>query len=151
MGHGTVPALFRAEINRQKLGIAVEGKYSTGQKELRIIGRLNHVMKRHRLVIHQEVIEQDMKACRKLKNNGPEFSLFYQLSNVTPDRGSLAHDDRVEALAGMVAMFTAALEVDEEANAEKRKLDDWKQFMQNPMGIPGGYSKSRSSRRRRTR
>lgn len=151
MGHGTVPALFRAEINRQKLGIAVEGKYSTGQKELRIIGRLNHVMKRHRLVIHQEVIEQDMKACRKLKNNGPEFSLFYQLSNVTPDRGSLAHDDRVEALAGMVAMFTAALEVDEEANAEKRKLDDWKQFMQNPMGIPGGCSKSRSNGRRRTR
>jgi hypothetical protein len=56
--------------------------------------------------------------------------LLYQLTHLTKDRGSLTHDDRVDAVAGAVAHFQRAMMMDvdqaakamrdEEINAEIR-------------------------------
>lgn len=73
------------------------------QKEKRIIDILEPVLSQHRLVVSRSVIEEDTKT------EDPRYSLFYQLTRITRDRGALVHDDRLDALAGAVAYWMESL------------------------------------------
>lgn len=75
----------------------VEGDWAKGQKELRIIDTLEPVLSTHRLVIDESLVRQDTK------QDDPVYSLMYQLTHVTKDRGSLKHDDRLDCVAAAVA------------------------------------------------
>ena len=106
-----------------------EVKHST-QKEARIIDTLEPVMSTHRLIVDQKVIEQDYRTAE----NDIKFSLFYQMTRITRDRGALAHDDRLDALAMAVAYWVEHLSKDQskvqEAHKEKllqKELKRWKQ------------------------
>lgn len=70
------------------------------QKEKRIIDTLEPVLNQHRLIVCESVVKEDFK------EEDLHRQLFYQLSRITSDRGSLRHDDRLDALAGAVAYFT---------------------------------------------
>lgn len=75
-----------------------EAEWSRAQKEARIIDTLEPIMTLHRLVVDERVARDP--------------TLMYQLTHLTRDRGSLQHDDRVDALAGAVARFTSTLMLD---------------------------------------
>jgi hypothetical protein len=67
---------------------------------------------------------------------------MYQLTHITRDRGSLTHDDRVDALAGAVARFTSTLALDVNDAAEGQReaellqsLEDFAESF-NSMGSP---------------
>jgi hypothetical protein len=51
------------------------------------------------------------------------YSFLYQLTHLTKDRGSLTHDDRVDAVAGAVAHFQRAMmmDVDQAAKAMREE------------------------------
>lgn len=134
MGHGTVTNMYRGEIKKQGLTIGCEGVYSSGQKEVRIINRLGPIMQRHRVVIHWSVVEQDLRLCRGMANGGREFSLFWQMQNLTQDRQSIPHDDRIETLAAAVYLHAEVLQQDENEEAEKRVTAAAREFVANPMG-----------------
>ncbi len=157
MGHGLFEINLRAILASKKLSgsdrpefpdVGVVGEYSTGQKERRIIDSLVSAMQRHRIVIHPQVFTSDAlygKQHSMEKRKG--FSMFYQLANITTDRGSLSHDDRLEAMAGAVRHWKAVLVVDEDAAAKARELAGAKEFMANPMG----YDDHKRSKARGTR
>ena len=95
------------------------------QKERRIIDTLEPVMNSHKLVVDKRVVEQDFllskstyretsnKVSKVNNNSGPLsdtlredvggnnqlYQLFYQMSRLTADKGSLRHDDRLDALS----------------------------------------------------
>lgn len=84
----------------------VEEIHHTGQKERRIIDTLEPVLNQHRLVVDQKVIQDDFQGTQATYGtNFKDYQAFYQLSRITKDRGSLAHEDRLEALAMMVAYW----------------------------------------------
>lgn len=88
---------------------AVIGVHSTGQKEIRIIDALEPVMQHHRIVLDPAIAAQH-----------EVNSLGYQLVHMTKERDCQEHDDRVEALAGMVSQFTYALSTSpEQANIKR--------------------------------
>ena len=75
------------------------------QKERRIIDTLEPLMNTHRLIVCKSVIERDkddevssellgMSASQRAL-----YQLFYQMSRITFEKGSLRHDDRLDALA----------------------------------------------------
>jgi hypothetical protein len=97
----------------------IEEKRATGQKELRILDCLEPVMMQHRLIIDPRVIEDD----HKTSEDNPKYSGFYQMSRVTRDRGALAHDDRLDALAGAVAYWTEQMARDGKVEAELYRTD----------------------------
>lgn len=134
MGHGAVTNMFRGEINRQGLKIGCTGIYSSGQKEVRILNRLNPIMQRHRVVMHWSVLETDLRLCRGMANGGREYSLFYQMQNLTMQKDSIPHDDRVETLSAAVFLHAEVLAQDEGQEAEKRKQAVSREFLANPMG-----------------
>ncbi|MDO4708247.1 MAG: phage terminase large subunit [Pseudomonadota bacterium] len=61
-------------------------------KERRIIDTLEPVLNSHRLVVDASLLRHDQKTEK------PHYQLFYQLTRITKDRGSLRHDDRIEAV-----------------------------------------------------
>lgn len=134
MGHGTVTNMYRGEVKRQKLTMGCEGVYSSGQKEVRIINRLGPIMQRHRVVIHWSVVEEDLRLCRGMANGGREYSLFWQLQNLTQDRQSIPHDDRIETLSAAVYLHAEVLQQDEHEEAAKREAATAREFLANPMG-----------------
>lgn len=84
---------------------------SKGQKELRICDVLEPVLGSHKLVIQESLIEKDYRTALNADGTtDTSYSLLYQLTRITRERGSLAHDDRLDALAIGVQFFTDALE-----------------------------------------
>ncbi len=80
----------------------------TKQKELRIIDVLEPTLNQHRLVIPRQLIERDYLETEA----EPRRGLFYQLTRLTKDKGSLVHDDRLDALAIAVKYWVERLDVD---------------------------------------
>lgn len=136
MGHGLFEILLRAELAKHGAGhIQVTGEYSTGQKEKRIIDSLVGPMQRHRVIIHKAVFTSDYECSKSYSaEKRMMYSLWYQAANITTDRDSLEHDDRLECVAGAVRLWKGVFATDENKAAENRALSVIKQFLNNPMG-----------------
>jgi hypothetical protein len=101
------------------------------QKERRIIDTLEPVMNSHRLVVDEEVIKADI---RQLSDK-PYYSLFYQMTRITKERGALKHDDRIDVLAMAVNYFIESMSKDEvqslKSHEEELFNKDLETFMDN--------------------
>lgn len=93
------------------------------QKEQRIIDTLEPVMNQHRLIFDESVVREDMKYVGDKSEAGEsvKYSLFYQMTHITKDRGALKHDDRLDALAGAVAYWTDTMSRDTDRSIEDHK------------------------------
>lgn len=131
-GDGMYTQLLKPVLGRIYPCTVEEVKHST-QKEARIIDTLEPVMSTHRLVVDQKVIEKDFETAKDLK-----YSLFYQMTRLTKDRGALIHDDRLDALAMAVGYWTEAMARDRDKAADhiKQKFLDQelKKFMGGVLG-----------------
>lgn len=85
------------------------------QKELRIIDTLEPLLNQHRLIIDPSVIQDDYNTAMEhyTAEKAPQYMLFYQMSRLSKDKGSLRHDDRLDALAIACKYFIDALDVDQ--------------------------------------
>lgn len=144
MGHGLFEINLRAILAKRSVlepffkDVGVQGEYSTGQKERRIIDSLVSPMLRHRVIIHQQVFDSDILYGKQHSvEKRASYSLFNQLANITTDRQSLPKDDRLEAMAGCVRYHKAVLVQDEEKAAAVRSQKEAQAFIDNPMGYIG--------------
>ncbi|NJE35211.1 DNA maturase B [Megasphaera sp. SW808] len=102
----------------------IEPVKNRGQKELRIIDTLEPVMMRHKLIVNRPVIEADYKVFQQDYN----YSLIYQMTRLCRDKGALAHDDRLEAVAIGVAHFLENMDINESekiTEISEEELDRW--------------------------
>ena len=79
------------------------------QKELRIIDTLEPVLNQHRLVVDKSLIERDLRKALSTTDNKISYSLIYQLTHITKDKGSLIHDDSIDVLALVIAQWMRIL------------------------------------------
>lgn len=103
---------------------AMEEIRSKAQKEQRIIDTLEPVMMRHKMIVNKSVILNDYKTYEA----SPNYSLIYQMTRLTNQRGALAHDDRIDALTMAVEYFTDVMDRDYQTGMEERLddlLDQW--------------------------
>ena len=122
-GDGMFSKLFAPVINAIHPCRITEVK-NYAQKEARIIDTLEPVMMRHKLIIHKQVILDDYQ----VYENAPAYSLIYQMTRLSRDRGALAHDDRLDALCMAVAYWLAVMDRDEEIGMQEQieaKLEQW--------------------------
>lgn len=132
-GDGMFTALFKPVLQRiYPVTVDPDGVRHNTQKERRIIEALEPVMNQHRLVVDPKLIKSD--ADREDRNR----SLFYQMTRLTKERGSLLHDDCVDALAIAVKYWTDALSRDTEAalqsHREQLLMDELRSFEDNVFG-----------------
>ena len=100
---------------------------STVQKEKRIIDTLEPVMNQHRLIIDPQVIRDDLETTQGLPADvALSYRLIYQMTRVCRIKGSLRHDDRLDALTAAVAYFVEQMKLDQNKQENKRKLNEFK-------------------------
>lgn len=115
-GDGMYSALLKPVLHRIYPCTIEEVRHSK-QKEARIIDTLEPILNQHRLVIDKSVIQADLLL------DDPKHQLFYQLSRITRDRNSLAHDDALDALAGAVAYWVERIGQDREQAESDHRSD----------------------------
>lgn len=143
-GNGALASVWRPTLLR-KHSCVVEDVWESGQKELRIIDVLEPVIGSNRLVVDMSLLDKDTDECRKYPvDMRASYSVFYQLSRITRDKGALIHEDRLDALAGSVRYWKDHLSQDEfkaKARATQARYTD---MMKNPLGngraVPGWNS-----------
>jgi len=113
--------------------VSIEEVRHNTSKEKRMIDTLEPILNQHRLVVDEKVILQDYQSEVDLK-----YKLFYQLTRLTRDKGSLIHDDRLDALSIAVNYWVETLDRDiQQAVADhKRELLDIElaKFMEASVG-----------------
>ena len=150
MGHGTVEQLMIAELEKRKItDIGVEGFYSAGQKERRIIDTVSPVTRRHKFIVHERAIRDDWDCCKLYSHDKRSIvSAFYQLANITYDKGSLAKDDRADTISDLVRELNKVIALDDKREEEKREKVRAREFIENPMGYTGGKKRKNNRVRR---
>ena len=102
--------------------VSIEEVRHSVQKEKRIIQTLEPVMNQHRLVIDPKVIQDDFDSVQhRPPEQAQRYMLTYQMSRITTYRGSLAHDDRLDALAMGVKYWTDLMSADVDREMTDRK------------------------------
>jgi hypothetical protein len=120
-GDGMFAQLLKPVLSRIH-PCGVEEVRSTTQKERRIIDTLEPIMNQHRLVVNEEVAISDYKTNRE----HPSKQLFWQMTHITRERGSLNKDDRIDALSLAVGYWIEAMarDVDKAADDARQELID---------------------------
>ena len=125
-GDGMLTKLLTPVFNRiYPCGIQ-EVKHSK-QKELRIIDTLEPLLMQHRIILNKSVVTQDY---RRYEVN-PLHSLIYQLTRISKERNSLAHDDLLDALAIACHYWIEAMDVD----SNKVEVEEFYSFLDRQFGV----------------
>lgn len=92
-------------------------------KEKRIIDTLEPLIQQHRLVINETVITKDYHSTMEKYQNEKalRYQLFYQMSRIGRDKGSISIDDRVDVLAMACGYFVKQIARDQETAIKQRK------------------------------
>ena len=120
-GDGMFTALLQPYLAREYPCTCEEFR-STIQKEKRIIDVLEPVMNQHRLIVDPQVIKDDLDTTKGLPaEQALAYRLIYQMTRICRIRGSLRHDDRLDALASAVSWYTAQMKLDQDRQETVRK------------------------------
>ena len=140
-GDGMFNQLLKPVLAEVGYSVTVEEVRHNKQKELRIIDTLEPLMNSHRLILDPRVIINDYDS---LRNNGGStadnlsYLLLYQLSRLTRDKGSLRHDDRLDALSMACGYWVEhmAQSIDEAIDALKNdRIDrELERFLEGVVG-----------------
>ena len=135
-GDGMFTALFLHILKKVGWQCEVEEVRHNTQKERRIIDTLEPVMNQHRLIVDKRVIEKDTNSIKKYPlEKQQQYSLFYQMTRITRDRGSLAHDDKVDCLSMMVADCLEMMSVDADEQIQQRLDEEYEKYIEYVFGV----------------
>jgi hypothetical protein len=133
-GKGALSSVWQPTLFKKHL-CTVEDIWESGQKELRIIDTLEPVIGSGRLIVEEDLIKKDWETVQHHPaERRASFSFFAQLEKITRVRGSLFHDDRIDAVAGAVRHWIQELAVDDEAAVYAAQRAAFDAMMNNPLG-----------------
>ena len=122
-GDGMFTQLITPYFVRQ-YPVTIEEVRHSKQKELRIIDVLEPIMNQHRLVVDPKVILKDYESIQDYPTEvASKYSLFYQMTRITKDKGALAHDDRLDALAMAVQYWVEQMAIDADKEIRLREAE----------------------------
>lgn len=126
---------MEASDGDKSMGPVIEDVWESGQKELRIIDVLEPVIGRHRLVINQSILHKDVESTQKYPvEKRSVYQFMHQLCRITRDKGSLIHDDRLDAVAGAVRFFVDRLSQDADKRMREKTQQQMSKFFTDPFG-----------------
>jgi len=112
----------------------VEDDMVHGQKEKRIIDTLEPVMGRGSLIVDERLVKEDEdQTMRYVIQMRVTYSGFLQMVNVSYDKDSLAHDDRLDALEGAVRHWQDWLAKNQQRAIEIQRKREFEEWQKDPM------------------
>jgi len=98
-GSGMFTELFKKVLHTIHPCYVVDDFNVKGQKEVRIIDNILPILSNHQIVFNEEIVREEAEWIQKNPSENLVYGLMYQLTHITYDKGSLVHDDRLDALA----------------------------------------------------
>jgi len=146
MGDGMFTELLKP-ILRTTHPCSIEEVRHSQQKEKRIVDTLEPVLNRHKLILSPSVIKNDYQSVQSYPiEQQARYTLVYQLSRITLQRGALMNDDRLDALAIAVNYWTEQMSQDVNEKMNDRREDalneELERFMSSAMNSSPLVSKS---------
>jgi len=132
-GDGMYTEIFKPVLFNYHRCNVEEVKHSI-QKEARIIDSLEPVMNQHRLIFDRAEVDRDYEDSKE----EPRRQLFYQMTRLTRDRGSLQYDDRIDVLAMGVKYWWEQMAADENQAYVDRQQEDFLDGVNNFMNQTKG-------------
>ena len=111
-GDGAFTAMLKPVFATAGAKCGFEEVRAFAQKETRIIETLEPVMNQHRLIFDRKALERDY-------DERAVYTLTYQLTHLSKEKGCLAHDDRIDALELGVSHMMEWLDINDEDGAER--------------------------------
>lgn len=122
-GDGMFSEIFKPVLNKIHPCSMSEVRHNT-QKEKRIIDTLEPIMNQHRLIVNTATIRSDFDSVQGYpQEHQLWYQLFYQMSRITATKGSIRHDDRLDALSIAVNYWVEQMAQDADLKMEDRKKD----------------------------
>lgn len=135
-GNGALMQTWKPMLLREH-NCTIEEPWESGQKELRIIDILEPIIGSNRLIVDDKLVEIDWMRCQQypmeVRNT---YSLFFQIQRITRERNCLAHDDRIDALAGACRPWAQLLAADSKRFLDASRKEDWRKMTSNPLSLP---------------
>lgn len=152
-GDGMFTQLFRVVLTAawKKANEAAKKRHTVGQevkeggteiievktgnnvrKEQRILSILEPITQQHRLVINEDLVVADYESLSKIdgEDTRHKYSLMWQYTHFTRDKGGIPHDDRLETLAGGCAPFAEAMGIDPAGMASRAREEELEQELE---------------------
>lgn len=130
-GDGMFTGYLQKALMKAPYGCSIEEIKHSIQKEKRICDTLEPVINNHNLIINREVIEEDHETAVQwyIPEKSHQYMLLFQLTRITRDKGCLAHDDRLDALAMAVAYWVDKARSDNQVLARRRQSEAWEETL----------------------
>jgi len=143
-GDGMFTQLLKPVMGKVHRVTMEEVKHST-QKERRICDTLEPVMNSHKLIVDEKLISKDYHSTQhKAPDKALKYQLFYQMTRITRDKGSLAHDDRLDVLSMAVGYWVEQMARDVDEVMKSDKEDKLKQELEDFTNSAIGYRRKNS-------
>lgn len=135
-GNGAYAEALRGACISAEVQVGIEEVWSAGQKEQRIIDNLEPPLGAHKVLLDQRVIEHDVQSTEKYPlEKRTSYQFLFQAAKMTRDRGSLLHDDRLEAVAQGVAHLMQYVSKNADRAIMEKKKKKLQDFMRDPFGV----------------
>lgn len=133
MGFGAFMQVWQPQLRKVFEG-AILHDYVHGQKERRICDTLEPIMARGSLILDEQVLKEDWPSTAVYPSHKRQlYTLAQQISKITRDKGSLVHDDRIDALASACQHWVDALAVDQTKDLHKKREAMQQEFNKDPL------------------
>lgn len=145
MGDGMFTELFKPVITSVYPVTLNEVRHNI-QKERRMIDTLEPVLNAHKLVVDPTVIKHDYQSLASYPIEiQTRYSLMYQLSRLTAEKGSILQDDRLDALAMAVAYWVQQMSANADTKMKDRREELLNDELESFVNSTFGINKSKSS------
>lgn len=129
-GDGMFAQLLKPVLNRIH-PCAVQETNSRQQKEKRIIDTIEPLLMAHKVILNQSVIMDDYKVYER----APSYSFVYQMTRLCDEKGALAHDDRLDAVAMALAYWHDVIDRDAETGLEEHLEEELEMWADEDGGV----------------
>lgn len=123
-GDGMFEKLITPVFLREQYPVTLEEVKHSIQKEKRILDTLEPVIQSHRLILSSDVIQHDHNSIQQYATElQHRYSLIYQLTRLTREKGALVQDDRVDVLSIAVNYWVESIAADSDTEQREHKAE----------------------------
>lgn len=135
-GYGAFQAVWQNHaMYKEHIAVPIVEVQSSGKKEDRICDTLEPFINGRKLIVDLDLVENDWKAAMAKDKDKLSYSLILQMAEITREKDSLKHDDRIDALAIAVSHLQASMYEDTMAIEMRMKQAEDREWFENVYGI----------------
>jgi len=127
-GSGMFTELFRKVLIKVYPCTIIDDFNVRGQKETRILNNTIPLFTNHQVIFNETVLRDEIEWVQSNPVENMQYSLVYQFTHATYDKGAIPHDDRLDAMAIAFQYVSDMVIVDANKRLQEikeKEMEEW--------------------------